>query len=269
MNSKDLLRSYMDILSEAELAPIDPPTAPTDTLSRRVTPDGNGGTTGGIKTSPRNTGLSWNEMSPEEQQAFTVKQQADRAASAQARQNAKDYWANKSPLTRGLKEGVQLSEKQLATLFTLIQIKNRQANEGMWDSIKGAAGKAAGAVADKAATIGKNLTTKITADKLNSAWKKAGSPTDSEQVAQVIQGAGADPALVSKAFTDLGIPAPTGEIQDPPMFKDEKAAAGQPDELDAVKKNAGLPVVNIKDMLTKILALTPEEQQQVLAYLKK
>jgi hypothetical protein len=192
------------------------------------------------------------------------------------RENVKQYWVNGSPLTRGLKEGVQLSERQLATLFTLIQIKNRQVNEGMWDSIKGAASNAMGAVANKASTIGKNLTTKITADKLNSAWKKAGSPTDSEQVAQVIQGAGADPALVSKAFTDLGIPAPTGEIQDPPMSKDDKAApgtdpavAGQPDELDAIKKNAGLPTVNIKDILTKILALDPKDQQQVLAYLKK
>jgi len=219
---------------------------------------------------------SWTDMSPEQQAAFTLKQQAQAADAAQAAQNAKDYWANKSPLTRGLKEGVQLSERQLATLFTLIQIKNRQVNEGMWDSIKGAAGKAAGAVADKAATVGKNLTTKITADKLNSAWKKAGSPTDSEQVAQVIQGAGADPALVSKAFTDLGIPAPTGEIQDPPMSKNDKAApgtdtaaAGQPDELDAVKKNAGLPVVNIKDLLVQIMALSPEEQKQVLEYLKK
>jgi hypothetical protein len=82
--------------------------------------------------------------------------------------------------------------------------------------------------------------------------------------------------LVSKAFTDLGIPAPTGEIQDPPMSKDDKAApgtdpaaAGQPDELDAVKKNAGLPTVNTKDLLVQIMALAPKDQQQVLAYLKK
>jgi len=135
----------------------------------------------------------------------------------------------------------------------LIQIKNRQVNEGIWDSIKGAAGKAAGAVADKAATVGKNLTTKITADKLKSAWKKAGSPTDSEQVAQVIQGAGADPALVSKAFTDLGIPAPTGQ--------DEKSAP--PDD---TKNNTGQSV-NIKELLDQILKLSPEDQKKVLAQL--
>lgn len=161
-----------------------------------------------------------------------------------------------------VKESIALSENQIATLFTLIQIKNRQFNEGMWDNIK-----------NKAATVGKNLTTKVTADKLNSAWKKAGSPTDSEQVSQVIQGAGVDPAVVSKSFTDMGIAAPAAKT-DPTLDPAADAAAPaadptKPDELDAIKKNAGLPVVNIKDMLAQILALTTEEQKQVLAYLKK
>jgi hypothetical protein len=154
----------------------------------------------------------------------------------------------------GKMESVSLSESQIATLFTLIQIKNRQFNEGMWDNIK-----------NKAATVGKNLTTKVTADKLNSAWTKAGSPTDSEAVAQVIQGAGVDPAVVSKAYTDMGIEAPAAKPA-------PAADAAKPDELADIKKNAGLPAgssVNIKDMLAQITALTPEEQNQVLAYLKK
>ena len=161
-----------------------------------------------------------------------------------------------------IKESVTLSESQIATLFTLIQIKNRQFNEGMWDNIK-----------NKAATVGKNLTTKITADKLNSAWKKAGSPTDSEQVSQVIQGAGVDPAVVSKSFTDMGITAPAAKT-DPTLDPAADAAAPaadptKPDELDSIKKNAGLPTVNIKNMLAQITALTSEEQNQVLAHLKK
>lgn len=165
-----------------------------------------------------------------------------------------------------MKESVTLSESQIATLFTLVQIKNRQFNEGIWDTIK-----------NKAATVGKNLTTKVTADKLNTAWKKAGSPTDSEAVAQVIQGAGVDPAVVSKAYTDMGVAAPAAKTE-PTLDKTAGAAApgaepaadaAIPDELDAVKKNAGLPTVNIKDMLAQILALEPTDQQQVLAYLKK
>lgn len=153
------------------------------------------------------------------------------------------------------KESVSLSESQIATLFTLIQIKNRQFNESMWDNIK-----------NKAATVGKNLTTKVTADKLNSAWKKADSPTDSEAVAQVIQSAGVDPAVVSKAYTDMGIAAPAGKIE-PTM--DKPADTAKPDELADIKKNAGLSGVNIKDILAQILELDPKDQQQVLAYLKK
>jgi hypothetical protein len=142
----------------------------------------------------------------------------------------------------GKMESVSLSENQIATLFTLVQLKNRQFNEGIWDSIK-----------DKAATFGKNLTTKVTADKLNSAWKKAGSPTDSEAVAQVIQGTGVDPSVVSKAYTDMGIEAPKGKIE--PTLN--KTADTEP------------AAVNIKDILAQILALDPKDQQQVLAHLKK
>ena len=153
------------------------------------------------------------------------------------------------------KESVALSESQIATLFTLIQIKNRQFNEGIWNTIK-----------NKAATVGKNLTTKVTADKLNSAWKKAGSPTDSKAVAQVIQGAGVDPAVVSKAYTDMGITASVGKVE-PTM--DKPADAANSNELDDVKKNAGLSTVNIKDMLDQILKLDPKDQQRILATLKK
>jgi hypothetical protein len=118
--------------------------------------------------------------------------------SAMIIQQAKQFAATKAKVS----ESINLSERQIATLFTLVQIKNRQFNEGMWDSIK-----------NKAATFGKNLTTKITADKLNSAWTKAGSPTDSEAIAQIIQDAGVDPAVVSKSYTDMGIAAPVGKVE--------------------------------------------------------
>jgi hypothetical protein len=42
-----------------------------------------------------------------------------------------------------------------------------------------------------------NLTNKVTADKLMSAWKKAGSPTDSDQVLKIITSAGVTPDLAS------------------------------------------------------------------------
>ena len=71
------------------------------------------------------------------------------------------------------------------------------------DFIKGAAAKGM----DKLKTVGKNLTTKFTADKLNSAWQKAGSPTDSEEVAKILTAAGVGDDVVKKVYTDLKISA--------------------------------------------------------------
>jgi hypothetical protein len=88
---------------------------------------------------------------------------------------------------------------------------------------------------------------KVDASTLQKAWAKAGSPTDSDEVAKILQSAGVDPAVISKTFTDMSLPAPAGKVQ-PTM---------------------GAEPVNIKDMLDQILKLDPKAQQQVLAYLKK
>ena len=161
------------------------------------------------------------------------------AQSRLAAQNIARMMANRA-VSGGQQESIDLSESAIATLFTLVQIKNRQFNEGIWDTIK-----------QKAATVGKNITTKVTADKLNSAWTAAGSPTDSDAVAQILQGAGVDPAVVSKAYTDLNIPAPAGKVE------------------PALDQPAAAPVINTKEMFAQIMKLTPAEQQQVLAQLKK
>jgi hypothetical protein len=70
----------------------------------------------------------------------------------------------------------KLTETQIKRVFQVAGRMQDQLNEGMWDSVKntakGLANKAAGAVVNKAQTIGTNLTTKVTADKLMTAWKK-------------------------------------------------------------------------------------------------
>ena len=73
-----------------------------------------------------------------------------------------------------------LSEGQIYLVFK--RITESQINEGPMDAIKGFASKAVA----KAKTVGTNLTTKVTADKLNSAWQKAGSPTDSNELADFL-----------------------------------------------------------------------------------
>jgi hypothetical protein len=90
-----------------------------------------------------------------------------------------------------------LSEGQVYMLFNRIE----QLNEGpVWDKVKSGAGKLAAAAGQKISTVGTNLTTKITADKLNSAWSKAGSPTDSAALAKFLKSQGVDDAVISQTF---------------------------------------------------------------------
>ena len=92
-----------------------------------------------------------------------------------------------------------MTESQIRRIFYTAS-RIQQLNEGVWDKVKGAAGQAAGAVANKAQTVGTNLTTKVTADKLMSAWKKAGSPTDSDAVAAIMKQAGVDDAIIASTM---------------------------------------------------------------------
>ena len=94
----------------------------------------------------------------------------------------------------------QVRESQIRKAFYVASGLQTQLNEGVWDSIKGAAGKAAGAVGKYVQTKGHNLTTRITADKLMSAWKSAGSPTDSDAVADVMRNAGVDEQIITSVL---------------------------------------------------------------------
>jgi hypothetical protein len=96
--------------------------------------------------------------------------------------------------------GKKLSEGQVYMVFNRV-CAQQQLNEGPMDFIKGAAAKGI----DKLKTVGKNLTTKVTADKLNSAWKKAGSPMDSEEVAKILTAAGVSDDVIKTVYTDLKI----------------------------------------------------------------
>jgi hypothetical protein len=92
-----------------------------------------------------------------------------------------------------------LSEGQVYLVFK--RITESQLNEGPMDAIKGLAGK----VMNKARTVGTNLTTKVTADKLNSAWQKAGSPTDSEELKKFLTGQGVDATAIDTVYKSMKI----------------------------------------------------------------
>lgn len=144
-------------------------------------------------------------------------QQAKEAA--QGTQNDKDYWTNKNPNTRGLKESFAESayvDKQATLRMWLDQEAKGLAvsrlalkttvKEGIMDSLKGMFG---GKKSASPAAGG------VTLDALNKAWTEAGSPTDSEEVAKVLQSAGVPAETVTKVFADLKLPAPGASVDAP------------------------------------------------------
>ena len=145
------------------------------------------------------------------------------------------------------RSGNKLSEGQVYMIFNRVAREN--ITEGPMDAIKGFAGKAM----DKIKTVGTNLTTKVTADKLNSAWQKAGNPTDSDELAQFLEKQGVNPDIVKKTFVGMKLPAPGAGAE----------AAKQKTDFENVKKMImALPTdrkVRLLKFLTKQSA-TPQPQ---------
>ena len=143
--------------------------------------------------------------------------------------------------------GNKLSEGQTYLVFSKVcalndsMLAEGRLMEGPMDAIKGFAGKAM----DKIKTVGTNLTTKVTADKLNSAWQKAGNPTDSDELAQFLEKQGINPAIVKQTFVGMKLPAPGASAE----------AAKQKTDFENVKK--------------MIMALPTDRKVRLLKFLNK
>jgi hypothetical protein len=97
--------------------------------------------------------------------------------------------------TTNTKQQVEsLSHNQITTLFESVIVE-----AALWDKFK----QGAGAVANKAQQVGKNITTKVTADKLQKAWKSAGSPTDSDAIAKILKSQGVDAGIIDSAIGSI------------------------------------------------------------------
>jgi len=92
------------------------------------------------------------------------------------------------------KESIDFSKSQLAEMFVQCQTAQETLFEAPLDALKG-----------KVQQVGKNLTTKITADKLQKAWKAAGSPTDSDQVAGILRKAGVKDEILAPIYKAQGV----------------------------------------------------------------
>ena len=152
--------------------------------------------------------------------------------------------AKYAPLKNSIERtGKKLSEGQVYLVFNRIVTRNNylltegRLAEGPMDWLK---------------TKAKNLTTKVTADKLNSAWQKAGSPTDSEQLKKFLTDQGVATEVVDKVYTDMKLPA--AGAADP-------AAAASLDP-----KQAETLYATVKK---EIAALDKKSQKQMAAYLQK
>lgn len=96
--------------------------------------------------------------------------------------------------------GSQLEESQINGLFATIVL---EAN--LWDKFKSGAKGAAGAVAKGAQNVGKAMTHKFTLGSLESAWKKSGSPTDSEDIIALLRTLGVPQPAIDQAIKSIGV----------------------------------------------------------------
>ena len=145
------------------------------------------------------------------------------------------------------RSGKQLSEGQVYLVFNRVcTVNNTMLSEGRlvegpMDWAKGLAGKAIG----KAKTVGHNLTTKVTADKLNSAWQKAGSPMDSEKLKAFLTQQGVSPEVVDTVYSSM-------KITDAPAA-DPAAQQGQAVDFEQVKAMIAKLPLDRKERLLKYL----------------
>jgi ribosomal protein L12E/L44/L45/RPP1/RPP2 len=113
-----------------------------------------------------------------------------------------------------------------------------QLNEGPMDWMK----KAGDWVGKKAT----NLTTKITADKLNSAWQGAGAPTDSAELEKFLANQGVSDQVIKQTFQSMKIDVGAAPAEDP--------------------KKAATLYAQIK---SDIQGLDKKSQKRIMAYLEK
>ena len=114
------------------------------------------------------------------------------------------------------------------SVFDALAHYNRQTiNEGPLDALK----KGARAIAGGIKGAAKQVTTKVTAEKLNTAWKKAGSPTDSDEIYNVIKGMGVSDDVIKGTYDSMQIKPPVAT--DAPDGDQDPGAADADTNADA------------------------------------
>jgi hypothetical protein len=150
--------------------------------------------------------------------------------------------------------GRRLSEGQCYMIFNRTADKNRSLlAEGYLITEAGLLDKAGSWLKTKA----QNVTQSVTADKLNSAWKKAGSPTDSNAVASVLTSAGVNAEVVKQVFADMKLPEPAAAPA--------AASDGSTDAAGAQSAAVG----SIDNIIKTIEKLNSKDKEKVISHLEK
>ena len=127
-------------------------------------------------------------------------------------------------------ESKKFTTLQIETLIEWCHDTPQVLHEGPLDALKKGAAAVGGAIKKGVGSIaqaGKNLTTKVTADKLNKAWVKAGSPDDSDKIADVLRTAGVSDEVLTPIFKQMGATLPVAPVA-PAAEPTAPAASGTP-----------------------------------------
>jgi hypothetical protein len=186
-----------------------------------------------------------------------------------------------------------LSEGQIYLVFDRVcQTNNRMISEGIiWeeDSLTAPKMSTWDKIKSKASDIGKNLTTKVTASKLASAWKSAGSPTDSTELSNFLTKQGVNPEVINKTYSDMKLQPPTAAAAPATQPTSSKPAAGaeqptvtppsnsanaapvsSPDQpAGGAEQSAEPSAVSYAQVKAELAKLDKKNKQRLVAYLEK
>ena len=234
------------------------------------------------------TSDAFGTMDPETFIAKTLSGEFGKAATSAASKASRDAAAAAFDAAHPNFESRTYTPEQVQAIFEHIVIA-----EGLFDKfktgaakvagtvgqgIKNVAGKAVGAVAQKAQQVGHNLTTKVTADKLSKAWKAAGSPTESSEIGKLLVQQGIDINVINGALKSVGVDinsAPTGgkgfgfnsQTGQPYNSREEQQAGEAENENPAVFTPGGNRGAEQTAPAIDVTKFTPQQKQELLKQL--
>lgn len=149
-----------------------------------------------------------------------------------------------------VQENINISRLFVTTAYLC---EKQRTDEISLAGIKQQAAKIAQRGLKKAQDVGKDMTTRVTANKLMKAWEKAGSPTDSAEIAKFLSQQNVKSEIVTQAFKSSNLevpPEPSADDQaqagdDPKQSGDDQAQAAG-DQSQAGDTSGPVDTVNNK-----------------------